>query len=80
MTHLAGIRSHGLLGLRGHVQTLPHLVCGTALILSVTPVFAQQGATNGEWRYYAGDNGSTKYSPLDQIDAQNFARLEVKWR
>jgi quinoprotein glucose dehydrogenase len=25
----------------------------------------------GEWRQYAGDNGSTKYSPLDQINRSN---------
>ena len=46
----------------------------------VVPMFAQYGDPNGEWRYYAGDNGSSKYSPLDQITAQNFSRLEVKWR
>ena len=41
---------------------------------------AQQGATDGEWRSYGGDTGSTKYSPLDQIDANNFEQLEVAWR
>ena len=38
------------------------------------------GATNGEWRSYGGDLGSTKYSPLDQIDAGNFGDLQVAWR
>ena len=42
---------------------------------------AQQGApTNGEWPTYGGDLGSTKYSPLDQIDATNFGDLEIAWR
>ncbi len=41
---------------------------------------AQYGATNGEWRTYAGDLGGTKYSPLDQIDATNFSSLEIAWR
>ena len=41
---------------------------------------AQQGAKNGEWRTYGGDNGNTRYSPLDQIDAGNFNKLEVAWR
>ena len=35
--------------------------------------------SNGEWRSYAGDIGGRKYSPLDQIDASNFADLEVAW-
>jgi len=44
------------------------------------PVGAQQGATRGEWRSYGGDSGSTKYSPLDQIDENNFEQLEVAWQ
>ena len=32
-----------------------------------------------EWRSYAGDPGSSKYSPLDQIDASNFADLTLAW-
>ncbi len=40
------------------------------LVLSVVsaapPALAQQGApASGEWPTYAGDLGSTKYSPLD---------------
>ena len=34
----------------------------------------------GEWRAYAGDLQSTHFSPLSQIDATNFQRLEVAWR
>ena len=37
------------------------------------------GTENGEWRSYAGDIAGTKYSPLDQIDAGNFSRLQVAW-
>jgi quinoprotein glucose dehydrogenase len=35
---------------------------------------------NGEWPHYTADLRGTKYSPLDQIDAANFNRLEVAWR
>jgi quinoprotein glucose dehydrogenase len=42
--------------------------------------YAQQGASNGEWRTYGGDLGHTRYAPLDQIDAGNFNRLEIAWR
>ena len=37
------------------------------------------GTENGEWRSYAGDIAGTKYSPLDQIDADNFSELEIAW-
>jgi quinoprotein glucose dehydrogenase len=50
------------------------------LVLANTPVTAQSGAKNGEWRTYGGDLGHTRYSPLDQINADNFSRLEVAWR
>ena len=33
-----------------------------------------------EWRNYGGDLASTRYVPLDQINAGNFNRLEVAWR
>jgi quinoprotein glucose dehydrogenase len=52
----------------------------TALMATAISATAQHGATNGEWRSYAGDNGGTKYSSLDQIDADNFSRLEIAWR
>jgi quinoprotein glucose dehydrogenase len=32
-----------------------------------------------EWRYYGGDAGGTKYSPLGQIDASNVNKLHVAW-
>jgi quinoprotein glucose dehydrogenase len=35
---------------------------------------------NGEWPQYTADLKGTKYSPLDQINASNFGRLEVAWR
>lgn len=43
-------------------------------------VRAQRGAVSGEWRYYGGDAGGTKYSPLEQIDATNVSQLQVVWR
>lgn len=41
---------------------------------------AQSGAKNGEWRTYGGDLASTRYSALDQINADNFNKLTVAWR
>ncbi len=55
-------------------------IASAAVLATAVPATAQYGATNGEWRSYGADNGSTKYSPLDQIDADNFSRLEIAWR
>ena len=56
------------------------LLAWCAAALSPAGALAQYGAADGEWRSYGGDAGSTKYSPLDQIDASNFGDLEVAWR
>jgi quinoprotein glucose dehydrogenase len=34
----------------------------------------------GDWRSYGGDLGSNRYAALDQINRDNFNRLEVAWR
>ena len=37
-------------------------------------------AQDVEWGAYAGDLRNYHYSPLDQINASNFAKLEIAWR
>ena len=50
-------------------------------LLATAGVSAQTGApATGEWPTYSGDLGGTKYSPLDQINADNFDDLEIAWR
>ena len=56
------------------------ILLAIALCLSGIPASAQTGATSGEWRTYGGDLGSTRYSALDQINAENFNNLEIAWR
>ena len=53
-----------------------------AIVMAMAvPVSAQHGApASGEWPTYGGDLGGTKYSPLEQIDRDNFDRLEIVWR
>ena len=41
---------------------------------------AGQGTTPGDWDAYGADIGSTKYTPLAQIDADNIDNLEIIWR
>ena len=51
-----------------------------ATVASASPVFAQTGALDGEWRFYGGDGGHTQYTGLDQIDRDNVTELQVAWR
>src|SRR5262245_27417774 len=51
-----------------------------AAFLNATTARAQRGAPDGEWPAYSGDRGSTKYSPLDQINADNVNKLAIAWR
>jgi quinoprotein glucose dehydrogenase len=57
--------------------------CAVVLVLSLidaTPGSAQErGNPPGEWRYWGADAWSTRYSPIDQINAANFADLEIAW-
>ena len=64
---------------KSNTLLVPLLACCLPL-LSPNQSLAQYGATNGEWQSYGGDLGSTKYSPLDQIDATNFDSLRLAWR
>ena len=60
------------------MRRLPALIA--VAVVCMTSVSAQPGARNGEWRSWAGDLASTRYAPLDQINADNFNSLEVAWR
>src|SRR5579884_2845512 len=67
------------------MPVLAHHVVKTLLpaclvLVSLVPLRAQYGAKNGEWPTYGADLGNTHYSPLDQINADNFSKLQVAWR
>lgn len=47
------------------------LLCLAALWLA--------GAAHAEWRYWAGDQGDTRYSPLSEINRSNVAKLKLAW-
>ena len=49
------------------------------LLLTLAIAHAQQGMRNGEWRFYGGDAGATKYSSLDQINEANVKELKTAW-
>jgi quinoprotein glucose dehydrogenase len=54
-----------------------------AVIVAAIAAAAQSPASStqiGEWPTYGGDLANSKYSPLDQITAANFATLRPAWR
>lgn len=55
-----------------------------ALLALLAPrATTQQAAPNssngGDWRTYGGDIANTRYSPLNQIDASNFSKMQPAW-
>jgi quinoprotein glucose dehydrogenase len=51
-----------------------------AALAFCSPAHAQEGMRKGEWHYWGGDAGSTRYSALDQINATNARALQIAWR
>ncbi len=54
------------------------IVAAVGLLAAAPPGAAQ--VPDGEWHAFGRDAANTKYSPLDQITAENFLDLEVAWR
>ena len=55
----------------------------TILASMASPVsFSQQGTSvyEGDWPSWAGSSNASRYSPLDQITAENVNDLEIAWR
>ena len=66
---------------RGAFQTIVCIVPLACLLAwTATPLAGQSGMTRGEWRTYGGDLGNTRYSSIDQINRDNFSKLEIAWR
>ena len=78
---LSGVTEVGMSsGTRIHRSVLYVVVFLSAVVWTALLSHAQSGAKSGEWPTYGGDLGNTRYSPLDQISAENFNKLEVAWR
>jgi quinoprotein glucose dehydrogenase len=66
-----------------------HVVPAAALLVAavawLSPLASGQSnpmpsTKNGEWPMYTADIRGSKYSPLDQLNASNFSKMEVAWR
>jgi quinoprotein glucose dehydrogenase len=70
-------------------STTPRTVT-LAMVALLVPLMAPRGAAqdgaaargnaDGEWRAWGADAWSSRYSPLDQINASNFNSLMVAWQ
>ena len=57
------------------------VIAGLVTVSGQSTTFSlADGTSKGEWPYYTGDVRGTRFSPLDQINASNFNKLEVAWR
>jgi quinoprotein glucose dehydrogenase len=56
-----------------------YLLAVVTLCAAAAAVAASQ-APPGEWRYYGGNKGFTRYSALDQIARDNVKNLRIAWR
>ena len=56
-------------------------VIGLFVLVCALPdgLVGQYGVKTGDWTSFGGDNGSTRYSPLDQITRDNVRNLQVAW-
>src|SRR5207249_5164747 len=65
-------------------RSLSALVSFVVVLLGLTIVVSSQtgqpSTANGEWPSYNADVKGTRESPLDQINASNFNKLEIAWR
>ena len=62
-------------------RKLTHVAVAALVITASTGLHAQErGTANGEWPTYGGNLSNDRYSPLDQINAENFNDLEEAWR
>lgn len=55
------------------------LVTALVAIAAALPAFPQAVPLAGDWPLYGRDSGSTRYSPLDQINRENVATLQRAW-
>ena len=51
----------------------------TGMIFATAVNAESPGTKDGEWHYLGGDSAHTRYSPVDQVNADNFGDLEEAW-
>jgi glucose dehydrogenase len=54
-------------------------LCVALVGVGVRTVRSQEGSVKAEWRFFGGDKGYKRYSPLDQINHGNVSKLKILW-
>lgn len=63
-------------------KIISSLLLSVSALVFVPAAMAQTGTdvANGDWPDYGGNMAAQRYSPLDQINAENVSELEIAWR
>ena len=59
------------------IRKLSLLLVQISLIIQIAE---GQTIEEGAWHYFGGDNKFNRYSPLDQINANNVGQIRIVWR
>jgi quinoprotein glucose dehydrogenase len=67
------------------IRVVPAAALLVAAVAWLSPLASGQSSPmpstkNGEWPMYTADIRGSKYSPLDQLNASNFSKMEIAWR
>jgi len=54
-------------------------VLATGLLTGANTLAQAPGTLDGQWHFIGGDSAHTRYSPADEINADNFEDLEEAW-
>ena len=55
-------------------------LAAVAAVLAAPAAFGESGTPDVEWPHHGRDHAFSRYSPLADIDGENFSELEVAWR
>jgi quinoprotein glucose dehydrogenase len=64
---------------RSRSRLKPALFAASIALAGTAAVADAPGTRGGQWHYLGGDSAHTRYSPADQINADNFDELEEAW-
>ena len=63
-------------------RLISSLIISAGALVTAPLALGQTGTdvSAGDWPEYGGNMGAQRYSPLDQINADNVGSLEIAWR
>ena len=63
-------------------RLISSFIVSVSALICAPMVWSQSGTdvSAGDWPDYGGNMGAQRYSPLDQINAENVGSLEIAWR